>query len=63
MYTRCICRAEERTEVLRILNTVEEKQQRFFSARTRCRNNLLNGDVGDGSGVCEHALVADALGY
>ena len=63
MHARRIRSAEERPQILRILDTVEQKQQRILAARPRRRNNLLDGDIGDGRDVGDCALMAHPLGH
>ena len=63
MHPRCIRRAQECTEVLRILDTIEQEQERILSSLSRRCDDLLDCDVGNGCDVGEHALMAHALGH
>ena len=58
-----IRRAQQRSEILRILNAVEEEQQWILSALSCRRNDLLDGDVSDGCDIGEYALMAYPLGH
>ena len=62
MHTRRIRRAQECAQVLRVFDAVEQQQQRLLPACLRRRDDLLDGDVGDGRGIGENALMAHPLG-
>ena len=62
MHAGRIGRAQECTEVVRVLELVEQDEERRLSLRLRRLEDVLELGIGDGRDVGEHALMAVAAG-